>query len=58
MELISPMPEAPKKVQGRQISLGECKFIFNKIWKATVDCCEKHPEKEQEEDHLHLDLNK
>ena len=26
-------------VKGRQICLGECRFIFQKVWKVTMDNC-------------------
>jgi len=38
-----PPPEPFEKrkfmVRGRQICLGECNFIFKRIWKATLDGC-------------------
>lgn len=38
-------------VRGRQICLGECTFIFKRIWKATLDGC--NHQAEGEGDHLH-----
>ena len=44
--------ECKYQIVGRQICLGECTYVFNRVWKATLEGCnEQH--KEGAEDHLH-----
>jgi hypothetical protein len=40
-------------LKGRKISLGECKFIFDKIWKTTRDGCNEDTHENNHEDHIH-----
>ena len=39
-------------IRGRQICVGECKFIFDRIWKATIKCQTEGDGKDNEE-HIH-----
>ncbi len=40
-------------LKGRKISLGECKFIFDKIWKTTRDGCNEDTHENNHGDHIH-----
>ena len=48
------------KVVGRPISLGECQFVFERIWHATLKGCNDkeaehyHPDEERDENEVHL----
>jgi|TARA_B110001450_G_scaffold141411_1_gene132420 hypothetical protein len=49
------------KVVGRPISLGECQFIFKRIWAATLKACNHkedndhyHPDEERDPNEVHL----
>ena len=51
------------QVKGREITLSECQFVFERIWKTTIDCCHAHgpeegahkddAEAKHQDDHLH-----
>ena len=41
---------------GREITLAECQFVFERIWKTTIDCCHQHGGEGDDhghDDHLH-----
>ena len=50
-------------MRGREITLAECQFVFERIWKTTIDCCHAHgpedgdhakvDESKHKDDHLH-----
>lgn len=48
----APKPEKVV-VRGRKITLGECKFVFERIWKATIECGHEHHDDEVPADHIH-----
>lgn len=41
-----------RKIQykGRKITLEECKFVFERVWKATLDCGDEHAGEDVPED--------
>lgn len=47
--------EAKRKftAKGRQISLGECEFVFKRLWKATVETCNAKHDHNESSDHVH-----
>lgn len=39
--------------KGRKITLGECKFVFERVWRLTVDTCNKEiHDAEESLDHI------
>ena len=49
----APKPEKVV-VRGRKITLGECQFVFERIWKATIECGHEHNhDDEAPADHIH-----
>ena len=51
----APGGSRPKKVvyKGRKITLEECKFVFDRVWKATLDCGDELAKEDVPEDHVH-----
>ena len=52
LQASSEVEKRDYKVRGRQISLGECKMIFEKVWRITMENC-NHKEGEAVNDHIH-----
>lgn len=42
------------KIRGRKITLGECEFIFNRVWDLTVEKDSRNPEKIYINDLFHI----
>lgn len=45
--------ECKYQIVGRQICLGECTYVFNRVWKATLDGCNEQHKEGPPDDHLH-----
>lgn len=45
--------ECKYQIVGRQLSLGECQYVFNRVWKATLDGCNEHHAGDGKDDHIH-----
>ena len=48
----APRPEKVV-VRGRKITIAECKFVFDRIWKATLECGHDHEHGDENAVHIH-----